>query len=60
MYNKNKDKERIWEVIVVNGIRYVKDAINTRLIASQVAHKGSNVNVISFNTLVKTGSGLYR
>ncbi|MFC1559645.1 hypothetical protein ACFL4F_00925 [Candidatus Margulisiibacteriota bacterium] len=50
-------KNKIWEVIIVNGIKYVKDAINSKLIASQMALKGKTVNTVSFKTLMKTSTG---
>jgi len=60
MLNHENNKNRILEVIIINGVRYVKDAINTRLISAQLAIRGSNVNVVSQKFLsVKTGSKLY-
>ena len=56
----NKKDNRILEVIIVKGIKYIKDALNSRLITSQLALRGSKVNLVSCKTLaVKTGSGFY-
>jgi len=59
MGNK-KDKNKIWEIIIVNGIRYVKDALNSKLIASHMALKGGTVNlVVAKAFVVKGSSGFY-
>ena len=60
MFNHEKDKNRILEVIIVKGVKYIKDAINTKLIASQLAVRGSKVNVVEKKFLsVQTGSKYY-
>lgn len=55
-----KDKNRITEKIIIKGKKYIKDALNSRMIASLMAMKGSNVNVMTYKTIaVKTSSGFY-
>ena len=50
MSHSKDNKNRILEIITVNGIKYIKDAINSKALSIELASKGSKVDLFLFKT----------